>query len=64
MTFPPESARVVLIDGPVALYLHYAPEAEIEASLLNVIKLAAVAVEEFEKERQCKSDRPAQPPLA
>ena len=47
MRYPPHEARVVLVDGPVSIFLHEAPEAEINASIDRLMDLVEVAIWQF-----------------
>jgi len=43
MRYDPLQARVVLVDGPVAVFLHQAPQAELRAALMRLQKAVDVA---------------------
>ena len=44
MKYPPHEARVVFVDGPVAIYLHEASKEELEAALARIRTLVGVAL--------------------
>jgi hypothetical protein len=47
MKYVPSEARVVLIDGPVAVFLHQAPQTELRAALMRLQKVVDTAVIEL-----------------
>lgn len=49
MTYHPETARCVFIDGPVSVYVQDADPDEILAAYARLDKLVAVCAEEFRK---------------
>lgn len=51
MKYPPHEARVVLVDGPVALYIHPAPTPELTEAMDRLLRLFATTVSAFEAER-------------
>lgn len=59
MTYPPPlESRLAFIDGPVAIFIHDAPVAEIGAALERLRRLVAVATLQL-AEKQESSDAPS-----
>jgi hypothetical protein len=52
--YNPLEARVVLIDGPVAVYIHEAPTRELVDAIARLNRLLTIAVLELDKERAAK----------
>lgn len=49
MHYPPMEARVVLIDGPVAVYIHEAPREAILEAYKRLERLVNVAAKDLDK---------------
>lgn len=56
---PPLEARVVLIDGPLSLFLHPAPEQEILDALVRLTRLARVAATQLDTATIVSWEEPA-----
>ncbi len=61
MKYPPMEARCVFIDGPVAVYLHEASEAELLACYERLGRLVAVAAKQLSKVPDAQSSRSLRP---
>lgn len=47
MRYDPLQARVMLVDGPVAVFLHQAPQTELRAALMRLQKMVDAACTEL-----------------